>query len=170
MIITSGGVSVGDADFTREAFNELDFKILFDGIQIKPGKPTIFGKIKNTYILNLPGNPLASALIFELFGKLIIQKLLASNEIYQNYILGKIDQTFKTKKGRVTVIPGMFDGEYFSISPNRSPGMVSVLSSCNSMIILDDEVEIIEKERLVKILPINWKFLSTKEKDFYTHE
>ena len=109
MIITSGGVSVGDADFTREAFNELDFKILFDGIQIKPGKPTIFGKIKNTYILNLPGNPLASALIFELFGKLIIQKLLASNEIYQNYILGKIDQTFKTKKGRVTVIPGMFE-------------------------------------------------------------
>ena len=91
LIITSGGVSVGDADFTREAFNELDFKILFDGIQIKPGKPTIFGKIKNTYILNLPGNPLASALIFELFGKLIIQKLLASNEIYQNYILGKID-------------------------------------------------------------------------------
>jgi molybdopterin molybdotransferase len=170
LIITSGGVSVGDADFTREAFNELDFKILFDGIQIKPGKPTIFGKIKNTYILNLPGNPLASALIFELFGKLIIQKLLASNEIYQNYILGKIDQTFKTKKGRVTVIPGMFDGEYFSISPNRSPGMVSVLSSCNSMIILDDEVEIIEKERIVKILPINWKFLSTKEKDFYTHE
>ena len=64
----------------------------------------------------------------------------------------------------------MFDGEYFSISPNRSPGMVSVLSLCNSMIILDDEVEIIEKERLVKILPINWKFLSTKEKDFYTHE
>ena len=170
LIITSGGVSVGDADFTREAFNELDFKILFDGIQIKPGKPTIFGKIKNTYILNLPGNPLASALIFELFGKLIIQKLLASNEIYQNYILGKIDQTFKTKKGRVTVIPGMFDGEYFSISPNRSPGMVSVLSLCNSMIILDDEEERIEKERLVKILPINWKFLSTKEKDFYTHE
>ena len=64
----------------------------------------------------------------------------------------------------------MFNGEYFSISQNRSPGMVSVLSSCNSMIILDDEVEIIEKEKLVKILPINWKFLSTIEKDFYTHE
>ena len=40
----------------------------------------------------------------------------------------------------------MFNGEYFSISQNRSPGMVSVLSSCNSMIILDDEVEIIEKK------------------------
>ena len=170
LIITSGGVSVGDADFTKEAFNELDFEILFDGIQIKPGKPTIFGKIQNTYILNLPGNPLASALIFELFGKLIIQKLLASNEIYPNYILGKIDQTFKTKKGRVTVIPGMFDGEYFTIAQNRSPGMVSVLSSCNSMIVIDENLETIQKENLVKILPINWKFLSTIEKDFFTHE
>ena len=170
LIITSGGVSVGDADFTREAFNELGLEILFDGLQIKPGKPTIFGKIKNSYILNLPGNPLASALIFELFGKLIIQKLLGSNEIYPNYILGKIDETFKTRKGRVTIIPGMFNGEYFSVSQNRSPGMVSVLSSCNSMIVVDEELETIEKEKLVKILPINWKFLSTIEKDFYTHE
>jgi molybdopterin molybdotransferase len=170
LIITSGGVSVGDADFTREAFNELGLEILFDGLQIKPGKPTIFGKIKNSYILNLPGNPLASALIFELFGKLIVQKLLGSNEIYPNYISGKIDETFKTRKGRVTIIPGMFNGEYFSVSQNRSPGMVSVLSSCNSMIVVDEELETIEKENLVKILPINWKFLSTIEKDFYTHE
>ncbi len=58
LIITSGGVSVGDADFTKEAFNTLDFKTIIDGIYIKPGKPTIFGKIKDTYILNLPGNPL----------------------------------------------------------------------------------------------------------------
>lgn len=170
LIITSGGVSVGDADFTKAAFAELNFVTIFDGIKIKPGKPTVFGKIKNSYILNLPGNPLASALIFELFGKLIVQKLLGSNEIYPNYILSKIDQTFKTKKGRATIIPGMFNGEYFTVSQNRSPGMVSVLSSCNSMIIIDEEVETIEKEKLVKILPINWKFLSTIEKDFFTHE
>ncbi|WP_368029039.1 molybdopterin molybdotransferase MoeA [Arcobacter sp. s6] len=170
LIITSGGVSVGDADFTKAAFAELNFETIFDGIKIKPGKPTVFGKIKNSYILNLPGNPLASALIFELFGKLIVQKLLGSNEIYPNYILSKIDQTFKTKKGRATIIPGMFNGEYFTVSQNRSPGMVSVLSSCNSMIIIDEEVETIEKEKLVKILPINWKFLSTIEKDFFTHE
>lgn len=170
LIITSGGVSVGDADFTKEAFNELDFETIFDGIKIKPGKPTVFGKIKNSYILNLPGNPLAAALIFEMFGKIIIQKLLGSNEIYPNYILGKINKTFKTKKGRITIIPGMFNGEYFTISPNRSPGMVSVLSSCNAMIIIDDEVENLQKDNLIKILPINWKFFSTEKKDFFTHE
>ena len=170
LIITSGGVSVGDADFTKEAFNELDFKTLFDGIIIKPGKPTVFGKIKDTFILNLPGNPLASALIFEMFGKILIQKLLGSRNIYTNYILGKLKESFFTKKGKITLIPGDFDGEYFEISQKRSPGMVAVLNSCNSMIIIDDAVEKIEKDSLVKILPINWKFFSDKKKDFFTHE
>lgn len=170
LIITSGGVSVGDADFTREAFNKLNFETIFDRIKIKPGKPTIFGKIKDSYILNLPGNPLASALIFELFGKLIIQKLLGSNQIYQNFIYGKLQNDFKTKKGRITIIPGFFDGEYFEISQNRSPGMVSTLSKCNSMIVIDENVEVLSKDSLVKILPINWKFFSNKKKDILTYE
>ncbi len=156
LIITSGGVSVGDADFTKEAFNELDFETLFDGIDIKPGKPTVFGKIKNTYILNLPGNPLASALIFEMFGKILIQKLLGEKNIYPNYILGKLKEPFFTKKGKTTLIPGFFDGEYFKVSQKRSPGMVSVLNSCNSMICIDSEVEKLEKDSLIKILPINF--------------
>ena len=170
LIITSGGVSVGDADFTKEAFHALDFQTLFDGIDIKPGKPTVFGKIKNTYILNLPGNPLASALIFEMFGKILIQKLLGSKDIYPNYILGKIKKPFSKKKGKTTLISGFFDGEYFEISQKRSPGMVSILSSCNSMICIDNEVEKLEKDSLIKILPINWKFFSDIKKDFLTHE
>ena len=169
LIITSGGVSVGDADFTKEAFNELDFETIFEGIMIKPGKPTILGKIKNSYILNLPGNPLAAALIFELFGKILIQKLLASNEIHPNFILGKISNDYKTRKGRITILPGIFDGEYFTLSQDRSPGMVSVLASCNSMIVIDEEIENLPKNSLVKILPISWKFFSKNKKDFITH-
>ena len=170
LIITSGGVSVGDADFTKEAFNELNFQTIFDGINIKPGKPTVFGKIENTYILNLPGNPLASALIFETFGKILIQKFLGSKDIYHNYILGKLKDSFFTKKGRITILSGFFDGEYFYISEKRSPGMVAVLNSCNAMIIIDDNLEKLEKNTLVKILPINWKFFSDIKKDFLTHE
>lgn len=170
LIITSGGVSVGDADFTKEAFKELDFETIFDGIKIKPGKPTVFGKIKNSYILNLPGNPLASALIFELFGKLIIQKLLGSKNIYHNFIFAKMAEDFKTKKGRITVLPGFFDGEYFNISQKRSPGMVSTLSTSNSIIIINDDVEKINKNSIIKILPINWKFFTDNKKDFLTYE
>ncbi len=48
--------------------------------------------------------------------------------------------------------------------------MVCVLSYCNSMIMIDDKVEKLEKNCLIKILPINWKFFSDIKKDFLTHE
>lgn len=170
LIITSGGVSVGDADFTKEAFLELGFETIFDGIMIKPGKPTVLGKIGSTYILNLPGNPLASALIFELFGRVLLQKLIGSNEIHHNYIKTKIEEEFSIKKGRATIVPGFFDGEKFIQNSKRSPGMVSTLSSCNSFMVLNDDVSTIKKDEKVKILPINWKFFTKEYKDFLTYE
>jgi len=170
LIITSGGVSVGEADFTKAAFNELHFETIFEGIVIKPGKPTVFGKIGNCFILNLPGNPLASAMIFEMFGKLILQKLLNSNETNHNYIETKIDEDLSNKAGRVTLLPGFFDGSKFTVSQKRSPGMVSVLSSCNALLALDENVSQIKKDSPVKILPINWKFFTNEKKDFLTYE
>ena len=170
LIITSGGVSVGDADFTKAAFNELSFQPIFDGIIIKPGKPTVFGQIDNTFILNLPGNPLASALIFEMFAKTIIQKLKGSNEIYLNTIDTTIKHDLSNKKGRITLIPGLFDGSSFEVTQKRSPGMVSTLSSCNSFIALDENVEHLTKNTKIQVLPINWKFFSKEQKDFLTYE
>ncbi|MEA2018640.1 MAG: molybdopterin molybdotransferase MoeA [Campylobacterota bacterium] len=168
LIITSGGVSVGDADFTKDAFNEFDIEVLFDGIAIKPGKPTVFGKIGNTYVLNLPGNPLAAALIFEVFGKIILQILTGNKNLYHNFINTKLSEDLPNKKGRTTIIPGFFDGEYFTPSDKRMPGMVGVLHNCNSMIILDKHNEKIEKDEMVKVLPINWKFFTSKQKDFFS--
>ncbi|WP_421715935.1 molybdopterin molybdotransferase MoeA [Arcobacter arenosus] len=170
LIITSGGVSVGDADFTKDAFKEFDFKNIFDGIKVKPGKPTVLGKIKDTYILNLPGNPLASALIFEFFGKILIQKLIGSNKIHHNFINAKMGEDFYNKKGRITLIPGYFDGEYFFSDQKRSPGMVSTLSRSNCLIVLDENVSNIKKDSPVKILPINWNFFEKTSKDFLTYE
>ncbi|MFA6788229.1 MAG: molybdopterin molybdotransferase MoeA [Arcobacteraceae bacterium] len=170
LIITSGGVSVGEADFTKEAFNSLGFQTLFDGILIKPGKPTVFGKINDTFILNLPGNPLACSLIFELFGKIIVQKLKGAKAIFPNVIVGKMQESLKNKAGRITLIPGFFDGEYFSASSKRSPGMVNVLNHCNAILALDEKVEHLKAEAKVNILPINWQFFTDKAKDFLTHE
>lgn len=166
-IITSGGISVGEADFTKEAFEQFDMEILFDGITIKPGKPTLFGKINNTYILNLPGNPLAASLIFEVFGNIILQKLNGTKNIYHNYIKAKLQEDLSNKKGRTTIIPGFFDGEYFSPSHKRLPGMVGVLHKCNSMIVLAKQTEFLAKDSFVKVIPINWKFYGNQIKDFF---
>lgn len=170
LIITSGGVSVGDADFTKDAFNDFNCEVIFDGILIKPGKPTVLSKINSTYVLNLPGNPLASSLVFELFGKILIQRLIGSKDIYPNFILGKVKESKRFKKGKITILAGYFDGEFFTLCEKNSAGMVSTLSKSNSMIVLDDEVEHLEENSLVKIIPINWKFFIEEYKDFLTYE
>lgn len=167
LIITTGGISVGEADFTHEAFEKINMEVIFDGITIKPGKPTVFGKINNTYILNLPGNPLAAALIFETFGTKILQKLLGSRDIYHNYIIGKLSEDLPNKKGRTTIIPGYFDGEYFTPAAKRLPGMVNTLNGANSMIILNKFRETLSKDESVKILPINWRFFTDIQKDYF---
>jgi len=170
LIITSGGVSVGEADFTRESFNKVGLKTLFDGITVKPGKPTIFGKIESTYILNLPGNPLASAMIFELIGKILIQKLIGSKLYYHNFISTKLGKSLINKKGRLTLVPGFFDGEKFLPSDKKSPGMVSILSECNSFIVLNEDISKLEENAKVKAIPINWKFFCDEKKDYITYE
>jgi len=58
----------------------------------------------------------------------------------------------------------------FEISQKRSPGMVSILSSCNSMIVIDESLEKLKEGNLVKVLPINWKFFTEEKKDFLTYE
>lgn len=170
LIITSGGVSVGDADFTKEAFEEFDFETIFDGVIIKPGKPTVFGMIGNSFVLNLPGNPLASALIFEFLGRILIQCLIGSNKTYHNAITAKINDNFSNKPGRLTVIPGFYDGEFFSPSQKRSPGMVNVLNHCNCIMILDKDVSRLSAKQEVKIIPFDWQFFSNEPKDILTHE
>jgi molybdopterin molybdotransferase len=156
LIVTSGGVSVGDADYTKRAFQELGFESAFESVDIKPGKPTTFGRIKNTLILNLPGNPLASALCFELFGQSIIHSLSGRSDKYLSAITARMAHPFVMKKGRRSLIPGWFDGSLFTPSPNFGPGMVLPLSRANGYMMVDESVEKFEQGSEVKIIPTRW--------------
>src|SRR5262249_46524895 len=55
--VTSGGVSMGVYDFTKAAFKDLGAEIFFERVALRPGKPTVFGRIGKTLIFGLPGNP-----------------------------------------------------------------------------------------------------------------
>ena len=161
LIITSGGVSVGDADFTKEAFAAFGCDIFFDKIEIKPGKPTTVGKIGDTMVLNLPGNPLAAALNFELFGQSIILALSGVRSKYLNPIKAKMKDTYKLKKGKRTLIPGFFDGEFFIHCAVFAPGMVSPLAHANAYIMIDEGCEQIDSNTEINIIPTRFSF--TKE-------
>ena len=96
LIITTGGSSVGNRDLTKQIFNKMEMKSFFNWVNIKPGKPVALGQIENSYILNLPGNPYASAMTFEVFGKKIIYKLLQKEK--ELHFTAKLTQDIKVKK------------------------------------------------------------------------
>lgn len=75
LIITSGGVSVGDFDLVKDIMREQG-DINFWRINMRPGKPVAFGQISGVPLLGLPGNPVSAAVTFELFGRPVIRKLL----------------------------------------------------------------------------------------------
>ena len=158
IIITSGGVSVGDADFTKEAFGAFGYDILFDKVEIKPGKPTTVGKIGDKMVLNLPGNPLAAALNFELFGRAIIYAMSGAKAKFINPVTAKMKNDVKLRARRRTVIPGYFDGEYFTVCEQYSPGMISPLAQANAFIITDENCAEIPQETEVKTISTKFSF------------
>jgi molybdopterin molybdotransferase len=75
ILITTGGVSVGKYDLTKLALKELGADIFFDKVALKPGKPTVFGRLKKTMVFGLPGNPVSAAVTFHLLVRLLIKKM-----------------------------------------------------------------------------------------------
>jgi molybdopterin molybdotransferase len=169
LIITSGGVSVGDADFTKEAFNAFGFQKIFDKINIKPGKPTTFGMINETLILNLPGNPLAAAMNFELFGQSIILALSGDTKKYLGVLHVKLKDDFKTKAGRRALVPGFYNGEDFDVCKKFAPGMVSPLATSNGFMMIDESVAELKAGTTVKMVPTQFTLYTTQQHNLVSY-
>jgi len=168
LIVTSGGVSVGEADFTKDSFFDLGFKPLFEKVDIKPGKPTTVGKIGNTIVLNLPGNPSAGLINFEIFGKAIILALSGDLRKELDVIECEILEDINIKIGKRTVILGVFDGSIFRPLKKQAPGMVKPLMESNGFIILDSSISKLKSGSIVKFIPTQFQWFSDFEKSIIT--
>ncbi|SRR6266516_4666688 len=85
LIITSGGVSVGDFDLVKNIMTEQG-EIHFWRINMRPGKPVAFGHIGKVPLLGLPGNPVSAAVTFELFGRPVIRKMLGHSRLLRQQV------------------------------------------------------------------------------------
>lgn len=81
IIITTGGVSVGDKDLLNEVIDNIDGKRLFWKVKIKPGSAVLCSKVNNSLVISLSGNPTAALTAFELFVKTSLRKMCGYNEI-----------------------------------------------------------------------------------------
>lgn len=75
LLITTGGVSVGKYDLTKLALRELGAEIFFERLRLKPGKPTVFAKLKKSLVFGLPGNPVSAAVTYYLFVKATLMRM-----------------------------------------------------------------------------------------------
>ncbi|XKM14477.1 molybdopterin-binding protein [Orbaceae bacterium ac157xtp] len=101
IIITSGGVSVGDADYTKKAVSSIG-EVNFWKIAMKPGKPFAFGKINKALFCGLPGNPVSSFVTFYQLVRPLIFKLNGNGEATKvKYISMRCTSNLKKSKGRI---------------------------------------------------------------------
>ena len=168
IIITSGGVSVGDKDFTKVAFTNLGMQVLIDKIDIKPGRPTIVGTIDRTVIINLPGNPLASMVNYELFIRAILRKMSGRIDHYHGTITTVMKSDFSVRGGKYAVVLGRFDGTSFEPIKPQMPGMVSPMQEADGLILITPDVKVLEVGKIVKMIPIKWEFCSKKNEVLFT--
>ena len=87
LIITSGGTSAGTGDVLREVLDDLG-EVLVHGVAVKPGKPTIIGKLKNgdkdKFLFGLPGYPVAALMVFHVFFAPFLRKMASIRYIKQS--------------------------------------------------------------------------------------
>src|SRR3989440_3303587 len=99
LVVTSGGVSVGDADFVKPAV-EAEGKLLMWRIAMKPGRPLAFGSLKNSFFIGLPGNPVSSFVTFLVFVRPFLLKMQGMAQTAPRFILARSDFDWKTPDPR----------------------------------------------------------------------
>jgi len=80
VLITSGGVSMGVYDFTKAALKELGAEIFFERVSLRPGKPTVFGRLGKALVFGLPGNPVSVTVTFNLFARTALRAMQGATQ------------------------------------------------------------------------------------------
>ena len=87
VVLTSGGVSVGEFDFVKQVQEELGVERRFWGVATKPGKPLAFGIRGSTLVFGVPGNPVAAMVSFELYIRPALLALQGRRDLYRPYVM-----------------------------------------------------------------------------------
>ena len=156
VVISSGGVSVGEADFMRQLLAQHG-QVLFWKIAMKPGKPLAYGKIGQAHYFGLPGNPVAVMVTFYQFVQQALQILMGQSQASPVPTLqAKLATAIKKAAGRMEFQRGILQqdaaGEWLVHSTgNQSSGVLSSMSRANCLIILPEHSKGAEVGEMVAV-------------------
>lgn len=142
-VITSGGASVGEADFIKDILAELGH-VDFWKIAMKPGKPLAFGRLPNSVFFGLPGNPVSAFVTFNQIAAQALKQMAGERHQPSHLLLAKCTSSLQKKPGRVDFQRGRChvsdDGQILveSTGPQGS-GVFSSFSNSNCYIVLERE-------------------------------
>lgn len=155
VILTSGGVSVGQYDLVRPVLAELGVEEVFWRVAIKPAKPTYFGVHEETAFFGLPGNPVSTLVAFSLF---VRPYLIAAQggpfglEVETRTLASEVMKS----AGREEFVPGQSRG--ISVEPilGRASHKLTCLATADCLIRIAAETTRVEKGDTVQVIPLRW--------------
>ena len=160
--ISSGGVSVGEADYTKTILDELG-EIAFWKIAMKPGKPFAFGKLSNSWFCGLPGNPVSAAVTFYQLVQPLLAKLSGHPAGQPTRLRVRTATRLKKSPGRLDFQRGVLqrgaDGALeVATTGNQGSHVFSSFSQANCFIVLERERGSVEAGEWVEVEPFNSLF------------
>lgn len=107
MLLLSGGVSAGKYDLVEKVLADFGAEFYFDGVAIRPGKPLVFGRVKNKLFFGLPGNPVSTYVTFHLFARPVIAALAGGPFEPPLFLGAKLARAVQRREGLTAFIPAL---------------------------------------------------------------
>ncbi len=156
VVITSGGVSVGEADFMKQLLAKHG-QVLFWKINMKPGRPLAYGKIGQSHYFGLPGNPVSTMVTFYQFVQEALKCLMGSSSTLVPSFRVECVTAIKKAPGRTEFQRGILfkEGSDWKVKTTgeQGSGILSSMSQANCFIVLDEQSGTIEAGSQVEVQP-----------------
>ncbi|MGA0796288.1 MAG: gephyrin-like molybdotransferase Glp, partial [Quisquiliibacterium sp.] len=139
-VISSGGVSVGEADFTREVMAKLG-DVAFWTIGMRPGRPMAFGRVGKACYFGLPGNPVAVMVTFYFFAREALMRMMGATAIRLPYVRARSISRIPKKPGRTEYQRGILEGGtdgsmQVRLTGGQGSGVLRSMSEANCIVVL----------------------------------
>jgi molybdopterin molybdotransferase len=162
IILISGGVSMGDYDYVEESIKKWGGEIIFHYVAMKPGKPFLFAKKKDTLVFGMPGNPVSTMVIFWKFIIAAVLKMQNAKEIFPERIPAIFKGNYNKKKDRPHYIGVKMIRQdnklYAEYIPSHGSADVPSFSQAEGIIEIPQEVKEIKDGDIIEVRLINLPF------------
>jgi len=144
LIVSSGGVSVGDYDLVKDVMKDVGNRMDFWRVAMRPGRPLAFGTIEGIPVFGLPGNPVSSMVSFEQFVRPSILKMAGKTKIHRHMAKAILQEDVQTKEGLKYFIRGIVswkDGEAaVKTTGEQGSGILKSMVMANALIVIPEDV------------------------------